>query len=49
MEKIVAEYAKLLRSALTEKQFPEIDSKVSQYRRRLETMYASDVYRKHNA
>ncbi len=49
MERIVAEYTKLFRSALTESRLPEIDSKVSQYQRRLETMYASDAYRKHNA
>ncbi len=49
MERIVAEYAELFRSALTENRLPEIDSKVSQYRCRLETMYASDAYRKHNA
>lgn len=48
MERIVAKYAKLFRSALTENRLPEIDSKVSQYRLRLETMYASDAYRKHN-
>ena len=49
MNKTVEEYAALFRSALTERQLPEIDRKVSQYLRRLETMYASDAYRKHNA
>lgn len=49
MERIVAEYTKFFRSALTESRLPEIDSKVSQYQRRLETMYASGAYRKHNA
>lgn len=49
MNKAVDKYAKLFRRELKEKRFPETDSKVSQYRRRLEKMYSSDTYREHNA
>lgn len=48
MDKAVIEYTELFRTALTEHRLPEINRKVSQYRLRLETMYASDAYRKHN-
>lgn len=48
MNIIVDRYAALFRSALIEHRRPEIDRKVSQYRCRLEAMYASDTYRKHN-
>lgn len=48
MKKTVKKYAKLYRSALKENHFSEIDVRVQSYELRLQEMYHSPMYIKHN-
>lgn len=48
MEKYVKKYAKLYKSALTEKQFSNIGVRVKSFEQRLKEMYESDIFAEHN-
>ena len=48
MEKSVKKYAKIYRTALIENKFSDIDVRVESYVHRLQEMYASQDFTKHN-
>ena len=48
MDKTVRKYARLYRAALREKRMPDVSGKAKAYAVRLEKMYASDRFKKHN-
>lgn len=48
MEKYIKKYSKLYKSALIERNFSDIEGKTTSYKKRLNEMYASDVFMKHN-
>lgn len=48
MEKLVKKYSKIYRTALKSNGFSHVDSRVESYEQRLQEMYASQAFEKHN-
>lgn len=48
MEKMIKKYSKIYKIALKENEFSNIDEKIKSYKQRLEKMYNSQIFEKHN-
>ena len=48
MEKMIKKYSKIYKVALKENDFSDIDEKIKSYKQRLEEMYNSQMFEKHN-
>ena len=48
MEKMIQKYSKIYKVALKENDFSDIDERIKSYKQRLEEMYNSQTFEKHN-